>query len=107
MEWHQPLLDWLPVPLFIVVQRLFATPGDSRGTATRRRNLVQPKTQGLGGKKSMPFKVLSRHPLMTSARKVSLYSRGELLKTLIFSMFLYPFVRQRKGAWFMWYDGRR
>ena len=55
----------------------------------------------------MPFKVLSRHPLMTSARKVSLYSRGELLKTLIFSMFLYPFVRQRKGAWFMWYDGRR
>ena len=65
------------------------------------------KLKAWGVKKGMPFKVLFRHPLMTSARKVSLYSRGELLKTLIFSMFLYPFVRQRKGAWFMWYDGRR
>jgi len=65
------------------------------------------KLKAWGRKHRMPFKVLHRHPLMTSARKVSLYSRGELLKTLIYSMFLYPFVRHRRQAWFMWYDGRR
>ena len=65
------------------------------------------KLKAWGRKHRMPFKVLHRHPLMTSARKVSLYSRGELLKTLICSMFLYPFVRHRRQAWFMWYDGRR
>jgi glycosyltransferase involved in cell wall biosynthesis len=58
-------------------------------------------------KKDLEFRILKKCPLLTSSRKISLYSRAELLKTLILTLFLYPFVRNRRKAWFMWYDGRR
>ena len=60
-----------------------------------------------GRPRKLKFKILSKSPLTTSARKVELYSKTELLKTLFFSIFLYPFVRKKRGFWFMWYDGRR
>jgi len=53
------------------------------------------------------FRILTRHPLTTSSRKASLYSTSELFKTLFLSLFLYPFTRGRRSAWFLWYDGRR
>ena len=65
------------------------------------------KMKRWGKSSGLEFRILKKHPLLTSARKISLYSKSELLKTLILSLFFYPFVRNRKKAWFMWYDGRR
>jgi glycosyltransferase involved in cell wall biosynthesis len=65
------------------------------------------KMKRWGKRSGLEFRILKKHPLLTSARKVSLYSRSELLKTLLLSLFCYPFVRNRRNAWFMWYDGRR
>lgn len=69
--------------------------------------VLSQKLKRWGRQHHRKFRILTRHPLKTSARKINLYSKTELLKTLLFSIFLYPFVRKRRGFWFMWYDGRR
>jgi glycosyltransferase involved in cell wall biosynthesis len=69
--------------------------------------VLSQKLKRWGRSRQLTFRILTRHPLKTSARKINLYSKTELLKTLFFSIFLYPFVRKRRGFWFMWYDGRR
>lgn len=69
--------------------------------------VLSQKLKRWGRQNGYKFRILTRHPLITSARKVTLYSKTELLKTLLFSLLLYPFVRRKRGFWFMWYDGRR
>ncbi len=65
------------------------------------------KIKRWGKNQGLKFRILTKHPLLTSPRKISLYSRTELLKTLFLSLLCYPFVRNNKNAWFLWYDGRR
>lgn len=65
------------------------------------------KLKRWGKEKGLEFRILKKNPLLTSPRKISLYSRSELLKTMLLSVFCYPFMRNRRKAWFMWYDGRR
>jgi glycosyltransferase involved in cell wall biosynthesis len=50
--------------------------------------------------------VLSRHPLLTSARKLHLYSLREHL-SLIFRLAWNPRVLTQREACHLWYDGRR
>jgi glycosyltransferase involved in cell wall biosynthesis len=50
--------------------------------------------------------VLSRHPLLTSARKLHLYTAREHL-SLIFRAAWNPRVLTRREACHLWYDGRR
>ena len=51
--------------------------------------------------------ILSRHPLRTSARKMKLYSKGEMWR-FVLRMIFSPrkAVRSRESA-YLWYDGRR
>lgn len=51
--------------------------------------------------------ILTRHPLTTSARKLTLYSRSELAR-MMWGPLVRPwqFARDRRQC-FMWYDGRR
>jgi hypothetical protein len=53
------------------------------------------------------FRVLHRHPLLTSGRKGVLYSQREI-GALVLSMLRHPrrFFRDR-GLLTLWYDGRR
>lgn len=60
-----------------------------------------------GRNHGMKFVILQKYPLVTSARKISLYSGWELARTFLAATVLYPFIRHRRKAWFMWYDGRR
>ena len=50
--------------------------------------------------------VLSRHPLLTSARKLHLYTAREHL-SLMFRAAVNPRVLTRREACHLWYDGRR
>jgi glycosyltransferase involved in cell wall biosynthesis len=51
--------------------------------------------------------ILHKHPLKTSARKMKLYSREEMGRFLLLSIFRHrKTVRSREAA-YLWYDGRR
>ena len=51
--------------------------------------------------------ILTRHPMETSARKVKLYSAGELLGILFKTVVGFGRPLKSKEACHMWYDGRR
>jgi glycosyltransferase involved in cell wall biosynthesis len=51
--------------------------------------------------------ILHRHPLKTSARKMKLYSTGEMLRFLIRSTFNRQRTMRSREAAYLWYDGRR
>ncbi|MBX3331242.1 MAG: glycosyltransferase [Nitrospira sp.] len=60
-----------------------------------------------GRQRSLQFTILTRHPLETSSRKVSLYS-GREIAAQIFRIFLLPKkTLQDKKHLSVWYDGRR
>jgi len=51
--------------------------------------------------------ILHRHPLLTSARKLHLYSNGELLRFFFKAAFAHRKVLRSREACHPWYDGRR
>jgi glycosyltransferase involved in cell wall biosynthesis len=53
------------------------------------------------------FVILHRHPLMTSARKLHLYSKGEHLRFLGRMLFQGKRALQSRDSTYLWYDGRR
>lgn len=66
-----------------------------------RRLKRRARRQGLG------FVILHRHPLLTSGRKLELYSGGEIAAQLL-RLLLRPWASLRdRGRLGVWYDGRR
>lgn len=51
--------------------------------------------------------ILHRHPLLTSARKLRLYRKGEMVRFLIKSIFRPRKTTSSREACAFWYDGRR
>lgn len=51
--------------------------------------------------------ILHRHPLITSARKMHLYSRGEHVRFLFKTIFNWRSTLTNRDACHTWYDGRR
>jgi hypothetical protein len=51
--------------------------------------------------------VLHRHPLLTSARKLNLYTPKELGVFFLRSIFNHRRAVRSREAAYMWYDGRR
>jgi cellulose synthase/poly-beta-1,6-N-acetylglucosamine synthase-like glycosyltransferase len=51
--------------------------------------------------------ILHRHPLKTSARKLKLYSTGELWRFFFRSIFNHQRTIRSREAAYLWYDGRR
>jgi glycosyltransferase involved in cell wall biosynthesis len=62
------------------------------------------KAARLAGKE---FVILHRHPIVTSARKVHLYSRGELLGFFARAAVRPGTILRRRESCAPWYDGRR
>ena len=65
------------------------------------------KLKRLARKQRKKIVILHRHPLLTSNRKVSLYSRAELLRFLWENAFSLGRNLKSAKACFPWYDGRR
>ena len=53
------------------------------------------------------FEILHRHPILTSARKVHLYTRGEYLRFFVRVIFRPGQTLRDREACQTWYDGRR
>jgi len=53
------------------------------------------------------FVILHRHPLMTSARKLHLYTKGEHLRFLGRMLFQGKRALRNRASTYLWYDGRR
>ena len=51
--------------------------------------------------------ILHRHPLMTSARKLKLYSQWEIAGFILRALFRSRKIMRNRDAAFIWYDGRR
>jgi glycosyltransferase involved in cell wall biosynthesis len=51
--------------------------------------------------------ILHRHPILTSARKLKLYGKGEILRFLLKSVFRPRRTVSDREACALWYDGRR
>ena len=65
------------------------------------------KLKRLARKRGKKIVILHRHPLVTSSRKMTLYSRGELLRFLVQNAFSLGRTLKSSKACFPWYDGRR
>lgn len=65
------------------------------------------KLKRLARKRGRKIIILHEHPLLTSNRKVTLYSRGELLRFLFHNAFSLGRTLKSAKACFPWYDGRR
>ncbi|MDP3281441.1 MAG: glycosyl transferase, partial [Nitrosomonas sp.] len=60
-----------------------------------------------GRKHSLKFTILTRHPLITSPRKVLLYSGREIAGQILNVLFSPKKTLQDKKKLPIWYDGRR
>lgn len=60
-----------------------------------------------GRKRDLKFTILTRHPLVTSPRKVQLYTGREIASQLFHVMFSPKKTLQNKKKLPIWYDGRR
>lgn len=65
------------------------------------------KLKKLARKRGREVVILHRHPLLTSARKMRLYSSGELLSFLCRAVFSPRKTTTSREACSPWYDGRR
>lgn len=60
-----------------------------------------------GRKHKLKFTILTRHPLVTSSRKVQLYTRREIANQILNVLFSPRHTLQDKKKLPIWYDGRR
>lgn len=60
-----------------------------------------------GRKRNLKFTILTRHPLVTSSRKVQLYSGREIVGQILSVLFNPKKTLQNKKKLPIWYDGRR
>ena len=68
---------------------------------------LSQKLKRLAKERGKEIVILHRHPLMTSARKVHLYSTREHLWFLVKATFAHRKMLTSRDACFTWYDGRR
>ncbi len=60
-----------------------------------------------GRARRLAFRILSRHPLLTSDRKVRLYTTWEVVRLLARMVLTLGRARRDRAACHLWYDGRR
>ena len=65
------------------------------------------RLKALAKQRKSKVKILSRHPLVTSARKAKLYSSRELLQFFVGSIFAPKQTMRDRSRCGIWYDGRR
>lgn len=60
-----------------------------------------------GRKRNLKFTILTKHPLITSARKTQLYTTGEIVQQMLQVLFSPRAALKNKKKLPIWYDGRR
>lgn len=68
---------------------------------------LSDRLKAVGKKRGLKMKILSRHPLLTSARKATLYSSRELMRFFFQAIFSPRKTQRDKSVCQPWYDGRR
>lgn len=61
----------------------------------------------LGSKQGRRFTILSQHPLLTSDRKIRLYSTWDVLRLFFKMVITLGHARHNRADCYLWYDGRR
>ena len=98
---------WLAGSFIFIQATAFREMGgfDTRFFAGEELELSQ-RIKKLARAKKLKVVVLHRHPLVTSARKLHLYTLGDHLK-LLFRVFRNKRVLTKREECILWYDGRR
>ncbi|MBM3826068.1 MAG: glycosyltransferase [Verrucomicrobia bacterium] len=65
------------------------------------------RLQAVARHRGLRFEILSAHPLLTSSRKVRLYTVGEALRFFFRMAFSFGRASRRADVCHLWYDGRR
>ncbi len=68
---------------------------------------LSQRLQKIAREQKKKIVVLHRHPLVTSARKMKLYTPRELLSFFLRSIFSHRRTMRSREATYIWYDGRR
>jgi len=68
---------------------------------------LSKKLKALAGKRGKKMIILNRHPLLTSGRKIHLYTKREHARFLLRAAFGYKQMLRSREACHTWYDGRR
>jgi glycosyltransferase involved in cell wall biosynthesis len=68
---------------------------------------LSKKLKALAAKEGKKMIILHRHPLMTSGRKIHLYTKKEHARFVLRSVFRYKQILRSREACHTWYDGRR
>ena len=84
-----------------------AVGGFSRDLYAKEEIDLSQKLKRFGRKHRKKLIILKRHPLLTSSRKMRLYTRGELLSFFIRNAFSGGKDLKSAESCFPWYDGRR
>jgi glycosyltransferase involved in cell wall biosynthesis len=94
---------------FIFCERVAfeAVGGFSRELFAKEEIDLSQKLKRFGRKRNKKLIILHRHPLLTSSRKMRLYSRGELLGFFVRNAFSGGRDLKSAETCFPWYDGRR
>ncbi len=68
---------------------------------------LSQRLKALAQSKGKKITILHRHPLITSARKMKLYSGREMWRFFLRSIFRHKQTMTSREASYLWYDGRR
>jgi len=101
MRWAAGSFIWVEAEAFRTVE------GFSRELFASEELDLFGRLKGLARERGKKVVILTRHPMETSARKVKLYSVGELLGILFKTFVGRGRPLKDKAACHMWYDGRR
>jgi glycosyltransferase involved in cell wall biosynthesis len=102
------LFKWAAGSLLVCRRDAFRTVGGFSHELYAAEEIdLSRRLKGWGRTRGLRFRILSRHPLESSPRKLQLYSRREIFSQLG-RLLLHPFRSlQSRAALGLWYDGRR
>ncbi len=107
-NWTSRLKKWLAGSFIFIEAAAFRELGgfNQEYFAAEELELSQ-RLKVMARRKGKKIVILHRHPLVTSARKMKLYSGREMWRFFLRSIFSHRRTMTSREASYLWYDGRR
>ncbi len=107
-NWTSRIKKWLAGSFIFIEAAAFRELGGFNPEIFAAEELeLSQRLKKLATARAKKITVLHRHPLKTSARKMKLYSNGEMGRFLLRSIFNHRRTVRSREAAYLWYDGRR
>ena len=107
-NWTSRFKKWLAGSFIFVETAAFRELGGFNPEIFAAEELeLSQRLKKLAATRGKKITVLHRHPLKTSARKMKLYSAGEMGRFFLRSIFNHRRTVRSREAAYLWYDGRR